>query len=279
MTSEVSFIKIPEEEFVKEAISIIEIAKSKNIVLRMMGALAIYIHSLHEKSAIELYNKIGRFAGSKYLFTDLDVVAYSKQRGEIMKLFEKDLQFKYNILLRGIFALKRLIYIHPKDLYSVDIFFDKLEFSHDVVFGLKPGHGRLELDYPTISLSDLVLEKVQIHRINMKDVVDLMVLFTAHKVSKSEEKEKVNCNYIASVLSADWGFWYDAINNLDITKKYAGKLYLEKKLSDEVYNIFVNRVDELLKIIDETPKTKEWKKRAKIGTSKPWYREVEEIVR
>ncbi len=274
------FISIPEEEFVKEAIGIVERARDRGVVLRILGALAIYIHSSHERNIIEeLYCKVGRFPESKALFTDLDLVAYSKQRGEIMKLFEKELKFKYNVIVRGIFGLKRLIYMHPMDLYKVEIFFDKLEFSHDVVFGFKPGCGRLELDYPTIALSDLALEKLQIHKITMKDIVDLIVLFAAHRIGRTEEREVINCSYIASVLSADWGFWYDLVNNLNVTKRYAEKLHLEKMLNDGVYNIFLSRVDELLKIIEETPKTKEWKKRAKVGTSKPWYREVEEFVR
>jgi hypothetical protein len=38
-------------------------------------------------------------------------------------------------------------------------------------------------------------------------------------------------------------------------------------------------VDLLLKIIEEEPKSKNWMKRAKEGTSKKWWRDVEEIVR
>jgi hypothetical protein len=191
-----------------------------------------------------------------------------------MEYFEKDLKFKYDPIMRALWAGKRLIYFHPNDYYHVDVFFDKLEYSHDVVF-----KGRLELDFPTITLADLVLEKVQIHEINLKDIVDLMVLFYGHEVCEKQDKECIDGKYIAKVLADDWGFWYDATNNLNKVKHFTEKYYSEGKLSEEEKNVIISRVDKLLKLIEEEPKTKKWKKRAKIGTSKPWYREVEEVVR
>lgn len=58
-----------------------------------------------------------------------------------MEFFEKVLKFKYDLITRALFLQERLIYHHPKDLYHVDIFFDRLEFSHDVNFGSLVGVG------------------------------------------------------------------------------------------------------------------------------------------
>ncbi|MGC8949564.1 MAG: hypothetical protein ACP5OK_09545, partial [Thermoprotei archaeon] len=159
------------------------------------------------------------------------------------------------------------------------VFLNKLEFSHDVLFGEKPGSGRLELDYPTITLADIILEKLQIHFINLKDLIDLIVLFMGHDVSEHANKDMIDGEYIAKVLSDDWGFWYDAITNLNKAKSLA-KTFLESgKLTEEQIKIIIERIDTLRKMIDNYPKTKNWEKRAKIGTNKPWYREVEEVVR
>jgi len=266
---------MPEEEFVKEAIDIVKKASDMNITLRILGALAVYIHSMHNETAMKMYEKIERFGSGKPKFTDLDLIAYGKQRKKVMGLFEKTLHFNYDVVLKAIFARKRLIYYHPKGYYHVDIFFDKLEFSHDVVFK----KGRLELDFPTITLADLVLEKTQIHKINLKDIIDLIILFAGHEVSESQNKETIDGTYIATILSDDWGFWYDAVHNLEAVKKFSNKFYSEGKLTKEGHNLVISRVNKLLRIIDETPKTKNWLKRAKVGTSKPWYREVEEIIR
>jgi len=273
------FVALPPEEFVAEAERIVKGAQDRGVILRILGALAIYIHSKHVPEALSIFDKIKRFGEGKPMFTDLDLIAYSKQRKGVMEYFEKVLKFKYDMMMRVLWAGKRLIYFHPKDYYHVDVFFDKLEFSHDVVFGSKPGKGRLELDYPTISLADLVLEKVQIHEINLKDIVDLIVLFYGHDVCESHEKECIDGKYVAKVLADDWGFWYDATNNLNKVKHFTEKFFSEGKLTEDERSTVVARVDKLLKMIEDEPKSRKWRKRAKVGTSKPWYREVEEVVR
>ena len=272
------FVVIPPEEFIKEAVGIVTKAQKRNTILRILGGCAIYIHSQHIPEAMQLYDKIKRFGEDKPIFTDLDLIAYSKQRKEIMDLFEKELKFKYDPSMR-VYMIRRLIYFHPKGYYDVDVFFDKLEYSHDVVFGSKPGKGRLELDFPTISLADLVLEKLQIHQINLKDLIDLIVLFFGHEVGSTAKKEVIDGSYVAKILADDWGFWYDATSNLKKVKKVAKDFKEEGKLTEEEYSTVINRVDKLMKMIDTEPKTRKWKKRAKVGTSKPWYREVEEVVR
>jgi len=281
LNSETShFVKLSPEEFINEAMSIVEKANERNIIIRILGACAVYIHSRHTPHSLDIYDRIKRFGEEKPLFTDLDLIAYSKQRKDIIRFFEEELKFNYDKLMKAIFAHRRLIYFHPKGYYSADIFFDKLEFSHDIVFGSTPGKGRLELDYPTISLADLVLEKVQIHNINLKDIVDLMVLFYNHEVHEKDYiKDYIDGKYIARVLADDWGFWYDAVSNLNKVKSFVSKFYDENKLTIEEHNTIISRVNKLLKIIDKEPKTKRWEKRAKIGTSRPWYREVEEVVR
>ncbi len=267
------------EDFINEASKLVEDASSRGVVLRILGAVAVYIHSSHDPNAIDIYRRVGRFVEGAELFTDLDLAAYSKQRKDIVKFFEEFKGFKYDTMMKALYGHKRLIYFHPAGLYHVDVFFDKLEFNHDVEWGSKPGKGRLELDYPTISLADIVLEKLQITKINRKDLVDLTVLLKAHDVCVGELKECVNGDYIATVLSNDWGFWYDATNNLTKLKNFVNQLATEGKISNDVADTVKSRVDKLLSIIDSKPKTKNWISRSKVGTAKPWYREVEEVVR
>jgi hypothetical protein len=271
------FVRLRTDEFINECLRIVDEARSRGVVLRVLGAVGIYIHSLHIPKALEIYGRVGRFEGSDELFTDLDLIAYSKQRKEVMEFFEKVLKFKYDLITRALFLQKRLIYHHPKDLYHADVFFDKLEFSHDVYFG-EFGRGRLELDYPTIPLADLLLEKLQIHKVNMKDIVDMIVLLYGHEVCSSD-RECIDSKYIAKVLADDWGFWYDATQNLEKVKTYVSKYVSEGKLWSDVEVVVKERINKILKTVEEEPKTDKWLKRAKIGTSKPWYREVEEVVR
>jgi hypothetical protein len=53
----------------------------------------------------------------------------------------------------------------------------------------------------------------------------------------------------------------------------------EGKLVDDQVATVKSRISELLGHLERTPKSNGWTKRAKAGTSKPWYRDVEEVVR
>lgn len=273
-------VGLPPATFIGEVISIIDKAGSRGVVLRVLGATAVYIHTMDKPNSIKIYQYLKRFKGEEVLFTDLDLIGYSKQRSNVINFFEKVLGFKADPYIKALFSARRLVYYHPQNLYNVDVFFDKLEFSHDIDFGNKPGKGRLELDYPTITLTDLVLEKLQIHRINRKDLVDLAVLFHGHGLCDEGDTTKRDCidaDYIASILASDWGFWYDAVSNLN---KLANFVSAElSNVDTDASRTVQERVRALINSIEKKPKSKEWIKRSKIGTSKPWYREVEEIER
>ena len=279
MTEPSHFVRMTDEEFLKEAIGIVEKAQSRDLYLRLIGALAVYAHSLDDPNAITAFKSLGRLGGGNPAFTDLDLVLYNKQRKGVIKLLE-EMKFKPNNTLNWMFGGGRLVYYHPDGKFMVDLFLDKLEFSHDVVFTQKNGAGRLELDYPTIPLEDIVLEKLQIHHINRKDVVDLIVLFLGHDVSGGAGKNVIDGGYISRTLSEDWGFWYDATKNLSNVTALAQELAGPNSgLQVEQASKVKERVDGLLKMVDAQPKTKNWEKREKTGTNKPWYREVDEVSR
>ena len=274
------FVEMNEDEFVKEATRLVATAQSQGVYQRIMGSLAAYIHSMDKPEIISTFLSLGRFGEGKPNFTDLDLIAYSKQGRQVGQIF-KQMGFKPDEMVNGFFGDRRLIFYSPTGAYHVDVFLNKLEFSHTVEFGEKPGAGRLELDTPTITLTDLVLEKLQIHEINRKDLIDLIVVFLGHPVSSSgaNEKEAVDGAYISRILGDDWGFWYDAIANLVKVKSFANELMNEGKLTNEHLSTVNREVDRLVDMANSGPKTKRWEVRSKVGTKKPWYREVEEVVR
>jgi hypothetical protein len=255
---------------------LIEQARAKGVVLRILGGFAIYIHLDHNFQCRHLQLSLDRLGTNQSPFTDLDLVAYSSQWKEVTRILEKDLGFKPNRMINAVYGANRLVYNEPRNLYQVDVFFDKLEFSHTIVFG-KKGEGRLELDFPTLSLADLLLEKLQIHQINRKDLIDILVLLLGHDVGPAQSTQIINGSYVASALSEDWGFWYDATNNLKLTQEFASQLVNEKKLSEESVKILDSRINKLRFFIDTRHKSKNWYKRSKDGTKKKWYKEVSEL--
>ncbi|HYM39963.1 MAG TPA: hypothetical protein VEY12_07460 [Thermoplasmata archaeon] len=280
MAHEPTFVALSDQDFLKAAEDIVRAAHAEGTALRILGSLAIYAHSAHIPDAISLFHALGRVSAGTPLFTDLDLMGYAKQGRSISSVFEK-MGFKPDSMVNGFFGDRRLIYYEGGGKFHVDIFLDKLEFSHDVEFGRKPGDGRLELDFPTITLSDIVLEKLQIHKIARKDLVDLMILFFGHDVKPAAngEKEAVDAGYISSLVADDWGFWYEATQNLAKTRQLMGTFVAEGRMKPDQVSRIEARIGALEAALHRVPKGRHWEKRAKAGTTKPWYREVEEVVR
>ncbi len=280
MSHQPTFVALSDQEFLKDAETVVRAAQAEGTSLRILGSLAIFAHSTHVPDAISLFHALGRVSAGSPLFTDLDLMGYAKQGRAISGVFER-MGFKPDTMVNGFFGDRRLIYYEGNGKFHVDIFLDKLEFSHDVEFGRKPGDGRLELDFPTISLTDIVLEKLQIHKIARKDLVDLMILFFGHEVKPQSngEKEAVDAGYISALMADDWGFWYEAIQNLAKARQLMGSFVSEGRMKADQASRIETRVGALEAALRAVPKGRHWEKRAKVGTAKPWYREVEEVVR
>jgi len=249
--------------FVEEAMRIIDLGQKRKVTLRLMGGFAIRIHC---PKFDYLYDKLQRKPA-----LDLDFVTYTKFRSALKKLFS-ELGYAPMVSMALMFATGRNRQVYKDEVHnrSVDIFFDRLEMCHVIDF-----KNRLELDSPTITLSDLLLQKAQICEINEKDIKDMIILLREHEVGEAE-KETVNARYIAKLLSNDWGFWYTATNNLNKVKEF---LNLYEVLTQTDRQDVASKIDKLLQAIENEPKTIKWKVRAKVGTRKKWYTEVEELIR
>jgi len=260
-------------KILRTALEVVEAAQDRGIILRILGAVAAYLHCRENEQVILFIRSAGRVDGGS-MFTDVDFISYSKQRKQIVDLM-RELSFDEDRMINTLFGHKRMIFF--RDGVKVDVFFDKLEFSHDVLFGSEPGKGRLELDYPTISLTDLLLEKLQIHHINRKDIIDVIAILMTHEVDDSAGKEVIDAGYIGRVLSDDWGFWYDALENLRKVECFVSKFADEGLIGRDQSEKVLQNIGRLRMAIEGSEKTKNWVKRAKIGVSKPWYRNVEDL--
>ncbi len=243
----------PKMDFKLDAINIVKEAEEKGITLRIMGATAF---SIHCPKFAHVYKQLDR------AISDIDFMASSKQINNIVDFLEKS-GYKFTW---GTWT-QRKIYTHPVHKYTVDVFFDKLEMCHTIDFSK-----RLKIDSPTISLADLILEKLQIVQITEKDIKDLMILFLEHDVG-SGDKETINSDYISDLLSNDWGFYYTATTNLKKLKELIPKY---RTITGKNASAVNAQIDKLLEAIEKKPKSFGWKMRAKVGTKKKWYQDVEE---
>jgi hypothetical protein len=104
-----------------------------------------------------------------------------------------------------------------------------------------------------------------------KNVKDAAVLIREHDIGNSDHDE-ININYISKLLSKDWGFYYTVTTNLSKVKSL---LSADNRLTSEDKKDIVNKIERMREIIEREPKSVSWNLRAKVGSKKKWYKEVD----
>jgi hypothetical protein len=245
-------------QFEAEALRIVDTASERGLALRLLGSLAFQMHC---KKYGYLQKKLGR------AYTDIDYASYSYQASS-MGSFLGSLGYKEDHEVNVLYARQRMIFHHPENGLHIDIFFDRLNFCHEVNW-----IGRLENDRPTIPLSEMLLEKMQIVKINEKDVIDTLMLLLEHPLGGKDD-ETINIELIASLCAKDWGLWRTITMNME---KVAQLSQNYPQLSNDEKNRIQDQVQTCLQKIGDYPKTARWKIRSKIGDHVKWYQEVDEV--
>jgi hypothetical protein len=235
------------------------------VALKLLGGVAIRIHC---SEFMDFAHKLVRLGEGQQEYTDLDCMSLMKYRKNQMKDFFQEMGYEKRPTTMSMAATQRHIYFHPKGWFYVDVFFDKLlAANHPLDF-----RERLDLDSPTVTPTDLLLEKVQIVFPAEKDVKDMMLLLHAHEIAPQEEKDRINAGYIATKLANDWGFWYTVTTNLKGLKLHTDDA---TNLTETEKQDLTSKIDKLLEAIDKQSKSAAWRMRSVMGTKRTWYNPVE----
>jgi hypothetical protein len=217
---------------------------------------------------LDFAKKLRRLGEGQQEFTDLDYMSLSKYRKSKMKDFFREMGYEKRPTTMSSAATQRQIYFHPKGWFYVDVFFDKLlAANHPLDF-----RGRLELDSPTVTPTDLLLEKMQIVFPDEKDVKDIMLLLRAHEIALEEESNRINAKFVATKLASDWGFWYTVTNNIKGLKQYVVEA---QNLTESEKQDLTSKLGKLSAFIEKEPKSTGWKIRSITGARRKWYNPVE----
>ena len=263
-TEEADLTEMPEDpglnlEFVDEALNLVSDAEANGIRLRILGSIAY---------RLQCPQNLHLFQDTKRVLTDVDFGAEKKQNRAIREF----LIARGYIPDEGIYMASegsRHAYLHRETGLNVDVFADELYFCHRIPF-----KNRLDLDSPTLCTTDLLLEKMQIVEINLKDFKDTIVLMLEHPLSHRESGQKsIDTDYIADMMRRDWGFYHTFTTNL---KRVPEHFAAFPSLQDSELKLIRARMEELLSVLEAAPKTMGWKMRAKVGTRARWYQEVSE---
>ena len=246
------------EKFEHELNRILKASEDSGILLRVIGSLAFHMHC---PQFGHLQAAMGR------AYTDIDFAAYSRQNRAVSEMMA-GLGYAEN---REVFIGtegERAIFDKPGTGLHVDVFYEKLDFCHAIYW-----KDRLEVDSPTIPLTELLLEKMQIVQINEKDIIDTIMLLLEHPLGDAD-RETINIQRAAQLCAADWGLWRTTTMNLDKVKQLAQGY---SQLSAEQKSKVAAQVDAALKRLDDEPKSTSWKLRARVGDRVKWYKDVDEV--
>jgi hypothetical protein len=243
----------------QELYRLVSEAQKQDIFLRILGGLAVKVHSPHaQHRALERS------------YPDIDFVT-DKQSAKKLIDFLPAMGYVPNKTFNTLSGDRRQLYYDEENGRQIDVFIGDFTMCHRL-----PLADRLEIEPVTIPLAELYLSKIQIVTLNRKDVLDLLALLLDHEAGPGDD-ETINTDLIAGLCAKDWGLYTTvSLNN----EKLAGFLENgEVELDEADRTAIKERLATIQSAMDAVPKTRGWKLRARIGTRVRWYEEVEEVQR
>ena len=214
-------------------------------------------------AAVNLHCSSARQAPLKRKYGDLDFVASSKQRQAVQNLFES-LGYEGDRRFNTLNGDQRLLYLDGVTGPQIDVFIDRMKMCHVIELANRLGH-----DGPTLTPADLLLSKLQVYEVNMKDLVDTTALLLDHPIADHDD-DAINAAYVARLTSDDWGLHRTLQLNSGRVREAVRELDVDAGRVSQ-------RLDELWARIDAKPKSLKWKLRARVGDRVSWYELPEEV--
>jgi hypothetical protein len=243
-----------------EALRLIETAKSANMQVRLLGGLA-----FHAKvpSWTARADREGR---------DIDLATRSRDKRAVANLLVAE-GYMPDKGYNAVHGYKQLYFSDPENGRPVDVLIDRLEMCHAVEF-----RHRLTADYPTLPLAELLLSKLQIVKLNKKDILDVLVLLCEYPLADNDS-DGINIHPVREVCTADWGWWRTLTQNIDRIAEYSQQNLTPSEVDTGHPAKYdpVAQLRRLRELVDGAPKPVKWKMRARVGDRVAWYKSPEEV--
>jgi len=233
----------PANGLIAEAVEICTVCRSAGFSVRLFGGIAARVvgrawfesHPEHQRRAKDI-----DLVGRKENLVQLQQILHQRGYQEIRQI---------SLETEGTRAFFR------RDEAVIDYSGDELVFAQRL-----PLRARLECDFPTLSLTDLLLEKLQIVSPRSEQIVDFLALVG------SAAELNIEKQYFAEILGRNWGYWHSAELFLGCVHEYC----LNEDL-DEIRKA----VTALEALVREVPRSLQWHVRSFFGEALPWHGVVE----
>jgi hypothetical protein len=248
---------MPLKDIQEEALRVVQTAQAQGITLRLLGGLAVRLHSPGAK-----HRSLTR------PYPDIDFATPNKQASKIEKLFD-ELGYVPNKNFNLFNGDVRLLFYDEEHSRQVDVFVAQFVMCHKL-----PITERIGLDPLTLPLAELVLTKLQIYEMNEKDIRDVCALLLDHPIGESDD-ETINVKRITQLTGDDWGLWKTSMLSLAKVRRYLDTVEMDKTEHDTIRA----RLGGLEAAMNASPKSMKWKMRDRVGEKVKWYELPEEVRR
>jgi hypothetical protein len=244
----------PLADIVAEAGRVLDAAEAQGVPLRLIGGVAVKLHTPAMSPALAR------------TYGDIDTATVKGQNRPVTELmtglgYEPARQFN---ALHG--ATRMLFHDRPNDR-KLDVFVDGFDLNHSI-----PITARIDVDQRTIPLAELLLTKLQVVEFTDKDMRDTVALLVGHEVG-DHDGETINAAVIAALTADDWGLWRTTQLNLERLRDGVSAL----DLPEADRQLVLARVDSLWERIEDEPKSRRWRLRSRVGDRKRWYQVPDEV--
>ena len=243
-------------DIVAEGERLLGLADEAGLELRLLGGVAVRLRAPEVPPPLDREYK------------DLDFAVRKKGAGTLDTVM-RSAGYEPHVTFNAMNARERALYLDEAHGRQVDVFIESFRMCHEIELG-----DRIGVDARTLPLAELLLTKLQIIELNEKDVRDMVLLLHGHDVTDGDGGG-VNAARIAALCGSDWGLWRTITGNLEACRERLGVYELPREAADGV----VARIGTLLETIEAEPKSRGWRRRAKVGDRKPWYELPEEVAR
>jgi len=245
----------PDDDPLPEAVTIVEGAAKAGLRLRLLGGLGIRVLCPDFPPRLR--------AGQ-----DMDLACAGKGRRDVAAYLEKS-GCVPDKMFNGLNGDRQMYFIAPSGR-PIDVMVDRLVMCHTLDFRSSLRNSSLTLDP-----ADLLMSKLQIIELNVKDVHDITHLLAGLPVAERASGPFIDVGRFREVLGSDWGWWRTCTGSLE---KLPALLAESPGLvpGDARFDPFAQAAL-LLEAAAAAPKSMKWKLRANVGDRVRWYELPEEV--
>lgn len=238
-----------------EAQRLLQRAEAAAVPLRALGGAAVSIR-LGERMPEGLRREIA----------DIDF-ATLKRSGRAVEAMLTNEGYAANATFNSLHGARRLLFYDSDHHRQVDVFVGDFEMCHAI-----PLEGRLMSEPHTLPLAELALTKLQIFKLNPKDMKDLCALLAVCGVAE-RDGDSINAARIADLCARDWGLYRTTTLNLQrLRDGHPGV-----DLSEAQHERLSVAIERLADAIEQQPKSGRWRMRARVGERLRWYEDPDEV--